>query len=80
MNFNFELKKSLTNEDADTDDMWLPDYIARLIPYFIKSDLYQEEEPDLAAAARNLFEASLDDIKTQRQMNQSFVHQTYRMF
>lgn len=76
----FPTIKSLTNEDADTDDMWLPDYIARLIPYFIKSDLYQEEEPDLAAAARNLFEASLEDIKTQRQINQTYVHQTYRMF
>jgi len=42
----------------------LPDKIACLIPYFIKGDLYTEDEPGVAAEARNLFEASLDDMTT----------------
>lgn len=47
----------------DLKDMGIPDHIARLIPLFIKGDLYQEEEPSLAADARNTFEMSLDDLK-----------------
>ena len=51
----------------------------KLIPYFIKGDLYQEEEPDLAADARNIFEASLDDFKVQNQSKQDYVHRTFRL-
>jgi len=58
---------------GDTDDIWLPDYIARLIPLFIKGDLYQEEEPSLAADARNMFEAMLEDLKRPAQGNQTRV-------
>ena len=71
--------KSMTNEVLDTDDIWIPERIARLIPYFIKGDLYQEEEPDLAADARNIFEASLEDLKKPTQSKQDFVHRTFRM-
>lgn len=32
-----------------------------LIPYYIKADLYEEDEPAIAAQARNYFETGLDD-------------------
>jgi hypothetical protein len=57
----------------DDDELELPDYVARLIPYFIKSELYQEDEPSLAADARNVFEMSLDDLKYRRQGRQNRV-------
>lgn len=71
--------KTIDDSIEDTDDIWIPDNIARLIPYFIKGDLYQEEEPNLAADARNIFEACLDDLKVQAQNKQNYVHQIYRM-
>lgn len=71
--------KTIDNSVQDSDDIWIPDKIARLIPYFIKGELYQEEEPSLAADARNLFEASLDDLKQQTQSKQDYVHKVYRM-
>lgn len=71
--------KTMDDTVKDTDDMWIPDNISRLIPYFIKGDLYQEEEPNLAADARNIFEASLDDLKMQNQSKQNYVHQVYKM-
>lgn len=70
--------RTITESDDDTDELWIPDHIARLIPYFIKSELYQEEEPDLAAAARNLFEACLDDLKIANESKQNQVKQVYR--
>jgi hypothetical protein len=72
--------KTVDSNVSDGDELWIPDKIARLIPYFIKGDLFQEEEPDLAAAARNLFEASLDDMKPQNQNKQNFVKQVYRLY
>lgn len=71
--------KTVNESVLDTDELWIPDKIARLIPYFIKGDLYQEEEPDLAADARNIFEASLDDLKNQNQNKQNYIHQVYRL-
>lgn len=71
--------KTIDENTQDTDEIWIPEKIARLIPYFIKGDLYQEEEPDLAADARNIFEASLDDFKVQNQSKQDYVHRTFRL-
>lgn len=71
--------KTMDDSVLDTDEIWIPDKIARLIPYFIKGDLYQEEEPALAADARNIFEASLDDLKNQNQSKQNYVYRTFRL-
>lgn len=49
------------------DELDLPDEVAHLIPYFIKSELYAEEEPSQAAQARNLFESLLDESEDREQ-------------
>lgn len=71
--------KTVDENVLDSDEFWLPDYIARIIPYFVKGDLFQEEEPALAADARNLFEASLDDLKKQPVSKQNYINQVIRM-
>ena len=71
--------KTVDETISDSDEIWIPENIARLIPYFIKGDLYQEEEPVLAADARNLFEASLDDLKSKAQNKQNYVQKVLRM-
>lgn len=48
--------------DLKKEDLEIPDSLARLIPYFVKSELLEEEEPSRAAMARNLFEESLDEF------------------
>ena len=50
---------SLPRMTADTDvdaEISLPEALASAIPYFIKGDLYEAEEPGEAAKARNLYE------------------------
>ncbi len=39
----------------------VPDELALLIPYFIKAELFEEEQPELATQARNIFESSAAD-------------------
>lgn len=46
------------DKDKEAD---LPDSLARLIPYFVKSELMEEDEPSLAFQARNIFEKSLEE-------------------
>ena len=41
---------------GDNLELDIPDYIASYIPYFIKSDLFEEDEPSAAQEARAIFE------------------------
>lgn len=62
-------KPCLTRVSATTGedtDIALPDMIAAAIPYYIKGDLYRDDEPNEASEARNWFEAALDSIPVQR--------------
>ena len=53
-------------KDTDEDTMELPylDYILNCIPYFVKADLYEEDNPNVALLARNLFEQYAEAIPT----------------
>lgn len=50
---------SYTNEHTDVG---IPDKIASFIPYYIKGDLFREDEPNEASEARNWFEQAMDSI------------------
>ena len=58
-----------------TDNEVLPieDELARLLPYFIKGELMEEDEPDLARQARILFEQSLNALYAEEEVNQTQV-------
>lgn len=54
---------SLTPDD---EEILIPDNIAAHIPYFIKGDLYRDDEPNEASEARNWYEAAMDAILNSR--------------
>lgn len=54
---------SLADNQMELD---IPNGIAEQIPYFIKGDLYRDDEPNEASEARNWFEAAMDAIITGR--------------
>ena len=70
----------ISSSTADDTEIELPDKIASVIPYFIKGDLFREDEPAEAAEARNLFEASIDatnnDIKRRQTSIKTVFSQT----
>lgn len=61
----------LTSTTLDTATLDVPDKLLRLIPYFVKSELYEEDQPQLAVHARNLFEAGLSALKTKAETRQT---------
>lgn len=69
----FPKVKNIDADTSDTDELELEDKFARIIPYFIKGELYQEEEPGLAADATNRFEALLMDFAKADISNQTSI-------
>ena len=65
--------ENITASIRDTDDVpGLTDELARLIPYYIKFELYQEDEPDLALTARNTFDQGIEYLRTYDEEFESF--------
>ena len=65
--------ENITASIRDTDDVpGLTDELARLIPYYIKFELYQEDEPDLALTARNTFDQGIENLRAYDEEFESF--------
>lgn len=47
---------------ANTDEIDLPEGIACYVPYYLKGELYRDDEPNEAAEARNQFEQLMSEI------------------
>lgn len=63
-----------------TMDTKLTDELLALIPYFVKSELYEEDEPQMAAQARNIFEASLEALIPYEESKQTLVERVYASY
>jgi hypothetical protein len=64
---------NITDNIAATDDVPnLSDELARLIPYYIKFELYQEDEPDLALTAKNTFDQGIESLRVYDDEFESF--------
>lgn len=64
--------------DPDTTEIPIPDHIAAYIPYFIKSELYREDEPSEAAEARNFYEAGMSELAQNNTHSANRVENIYR--
>ncbi len=52
----------VTSETDDKTELAIPDKIATHIPYFVKGDLFRDDEPDEANEARNWFEMAMEQV------------------
>lgn len=62
---------------ADSDTIELQPELLRLIPYFIKGELYEEDDANIAGNAMNIFEARLMTIKKKSANHQTKVADIY---
>ena len=69
----------VTNGTDNETEIDLPDKIASIIPYYIKGDLFREDEPAEAGEARNLFEGALELMQTKITQRQTKVKIVYSM-
>jgi len=55
---------NITDDLSDNEEIPnLKDEFARLIPYYIKFELYQEDEPNLALTAKNTFDNGIESLR-----------------
>lgn len=67
---------AITDNETEMD---IPDDIAQHIPYFIKGDLYRDDEPNEASEARNWFEAAMDAILSGKVSKTNKVSSIYKL-
>jgi hypothetical protein len=64
--------------DANNDiELPIDEELSELIPYFIKGELYEEDNPQQASIARNYFEDTVDDYLSTK--NQTAVEVVWRL-
>lgn len=51
----------LTKDTDDETVLQIDEELSELIPYFIKGELYEEDNPQQASIAKNYFEDTVDD-------------------
>lgn len=54
--------RRVNHATENSDEIELPDSIACYVPYYLKSELYRDDEPNEAAEARNQFEQLMAEI------------------
>lgn len=52
----------ITDNGTDVEQLGVPERIACHIPYFIKGELYRQDEPNEASEARNWFESAIVEL------------------
>jgi hypothetical protein len=70
--YNAELPYT-TSSTLDTDTITLPTEWLRMIPYFIKGELFENDEPNLAAASMNLFNATMSRLQKKKTTYQTYL-------
>lgn len=53
----------------DEKELDVPEEVAEMIPYYIKGELYEDDEPGSAAQARNLFEQWVEGLEDPEEAN-----------
>lgn len=61
----------------DDTEIPLPDELAGIIPYSVKADIYEQDEPELATQARNIFEGMLAEYWPQEQNVEAGIDEVY---
>ena len=67
----------ITSVTDDTTEIPLPDELASIIPYFVKADVYELDEPELATQSRNIFEGMLAEYWSQEQNVEAGIDEVY---
>ena len=58
---------------GDFEELDLPDNVASFIPFYVKGELFRDEEPGEAGESRNWFEAAMAELMTRQEGEQRSV-------
>lgn len=72
--------KWVLETDEDLVEIEYPDYILQCIPYFVKADIFEEDNPSLANLARNIFESYASQIPVKNKSAMRGVIDVYNLY
>jgi hypothetical protein len=52
---------TITETTSNDLELEIPETLLRMIPYYVKGELYELDEPEISATARNIFENALSE-------------------
>lgn len=67
---------AFTVNSDNNSEVNIPEVLVNAIPYFVKGELYEQDEPEIAATSRNIFESMISDYVaygTDKRTQQSYV-------
>lgn len=68
---------SVAASEAENSELDIQEQTARILPFYIKSELMSEDDPSAAREARGLFEQALQDISASSYASQERVMAVY---
>lgn len=71
-----KIKRLFSGVD-DFEELDLPENVASFIPFYIKGELFRDEEPNEASEARNWFEAAMSELMTRQDGEQRSVEAVF---
>ena len=69
----------ITSTTEETTEIDLPNELLRLIPYYIKGELYEEDQPELAAEAMAIFEQRIFRYTNKPTSNQTHIQEVFKI-
>lgn len=67
----------ITSSTDDNTEIAIPNNIAAYIPYFLKGDLYRDDEPNEASEARNWYEQAMNEIYLKKEHKTNRIKSVY---
>lgn len=67
----------ITSTTSNDTEIKVPDNIAAYIPYFLKGDLYRDDEPNEASEARNWYEQAMNEIYLKKEHKTTKIKSIY---
>lgn len=69
----------VTDSSDNNMEMNIPDNIASVMPYYIKGDLYRDDEPNEASEARNWYEQAISEMVKSDSNKENCVNTVFSM-
>ncbi|MBQ7308318.1 MAG: hypothetical protein IJW82_07325, partial [Clostridia bacterium] len=63
----------------DNDELPISNELARIIPYYVKYDLYQEDEPSLSMMAKTVFDSLILEYEIEELGEESEIQKVYEV-
>ncbi len=78
--FKMEYISKIIVSNNDNEELDVHEALARMIPYYVKAELFEFDEPNLSANARNIFESALTEYVSfgmPKRQRQQYVENTF---